>query len=225
MKRPLLLDLFCGAGGAALGYHRAGFDVVGVDIKPQPRYPFDSVQADALEYVIEHGEDYDVIHASPPCQAYTGLRNVTMARFGSLPEHPDLIDATRLALQATGKPYIIENVQNSPLMTQIILCGAALGLKNVARHRHFESNILLPSPPKCCHRQETHTIGIYGERPDGRRVSYRQYRLCRIASSISEASALMGIDWMNWRELCNAIPPIYTEWIGRHLIEHLAVTA
>jgi DNA (cytosine-5)-methyltransferase 1 len=219
--RPRLLDLFCKAGGAGMGYHRAGFDVTGVDIEPQPRYPFEFHQADALEYVAEHGHEFDVIHASPPCQKYTGMRNITLSRFGTAPDHPDLIDPTRRALEATGRAYVIENVQNSPLKTQFILCGSALGLSHVARHRHFESNILLLGAPKCNHLRQAFTIGVYGERPDGRRVSYRQYRLCRIANSLEEAQDLLGINWMNWDEIKNAIPPAYTEWIGRRLIEVL----
>jgi DNA (cytosine-5)-methyltransferase 1 len=215
-----LLDLFCCAGGAAMGYYRAGFDeIVGIDIEHQTRYPFKFVRADALEYLAEHGHEFDAIHASPPCQAYTGMRNISIARWGTALEHPDLIDATRGALEATGKPYVIENVQNSPLRTQVILCGASFGLKNVSRHRHFESNVMLWSPPRCQCRKEPYTIGVYGERPDGRRVSHRRWRLCRIASSIDEAQKLLGIDWMIWDEIKQAIPPAYTEWIGRHLIE------
>jgi len=115
-----LLDLFCGAGGGAVGYRRVSFEVVRVDHRPQPRYPFEFHQADALKFVAEHGAEFDVIHASPPCQAYTGLRRITLSRFGTAPEHPDLIAATRTVLQATGAVYLIENVQRSPLYTQII---------------------------------------------------------------------------------------------------------
>lgn len=150
--KPRLLDLFCGAGGAAMGYHRAGFDVTGVDIKPQPHYPFEFVQADALEYCAAHGHEFDVIHASPPCQAYTGMRNITISRFGAAPEHPDLVDDTRRALRATGRHWIIENVQNSPIDTHIILCGVSLGLPELARHRHFESDL-------CCLRNHAR-IGV-----------------------------------------------------------------
>ena len=217
-----LLDLFCGAGGCAVGYHQAGFmDITGVDIVSMPRYPFRFIQADALEYVARHGHEFDVIHASPPCQAYTGMRQITLSRFGSALEHPDLIDPVRKALIATGKPYVIENVQNSPLDTQFILCGAALGLPHIARHRHFESNILLLGAPKCAHLRNAYTIGVYGAKPDGRRVSYRRHRLCRVASSVDEARREMGIDWMNWDEIREAIPPVYTKWIGKRLIEVL----
>lgn len=219
-----LLDLFCGAGGAAMDYYRAGFDIiVGVDITPQPHYPFEFVQADALEYVAAHGSEFDVLHASPPCQAYTGMRRLTISRFGSCSiNHPDLIGITRLALEATGRVYVIENVQCSPLRTQFILCGAALGLPHLARHRHFECSLLLFAPPRCAHRHNDYTVGIYGLRPDGRRVSYRQHRLVRIAHSLDEARDLMGIDWMTWDEIREAIPPVYTEWIGRRLLELIA---
>jgi DNA (cytosine-5)-methyltransferase 1 len=212
-----LLDLFSGAGGAAVGYHRAGFEVVGVDNRPQAYYPYEFHQADALEFLAEHGQKFDVIHASPPCQAYTGMRNITLSRFGHAPEHPDLIAATRVALIVTSKVYVIENVQHSPLITQIILCGAALGLPHVARHRHIESNVMLWAP-KCAHFAEGFTIGVYGARPDGRRVSYRQHRLCRAARSLAEAQDLMGIDWMDWDELRNAIPPVYTEFVGKQIM-------
>lgn len=215
-----LLDLFCGAGGCSVGYHRAGFaEIVGVDIKPQPNYPFHLVIDDALKFVAEHGSEFDAIHASPPCQAYTGMRRISLSRFGHAPEHPDLIGPVREVLIEIGKPYIIENVQNSPLRTQVILCGASLGLPHIARHRHFESNIAMFGAPQCSHRKNDYTIGVYGERPDGRRVSYRRHRLCRIASSLNEAKTEMGIDWMDWDEIRNSIPPVYTEWIGRQIIQ------
>lgn len=225
-RRRRILDLFCKAGGAAMGYHRAGFEVVGVDIEPQPHYPFAFVQDDAIRHCELFGWWYDAIHASPPCQAYTGLRRLTIARFGSVnTEPPDLIAATREALQATGRPYVIENVQNSPLQTQFILCGAAMGLPGLARHRHFESNLLFPAPPPCAHRKQPQSIGVYGERPDGRRTSYRQHRLGRVCRSLEEGQRLMGIDWMDWDELKNAVPPAYTEWIGRHLLAMLEAEA
>ena len=230
-----LLDLFCGAGGAAMGYHRAGFEVVGVDNRPQPHYPFEFVLGDAIDvlhrmlagekFLASDGkwygiEDFDAIHASPPCQAYSGMRRITIARYGAAPEHPDLIDATRSVLEATGRIWVMENVQNSPLRTQIILCGAAMGLSGIARHRHFESSILLPAPPRCAHLRQPQTIGVYGQRPDGRRVSYRHHRLVRIANSLIEAQKLMGIDWMDWSEITQSVPPVYTEWIGNRLLEY-----
>jgi len=207
-----------------MGYHRAGFEIMGVDVRPQPDYPFNLVCMDAIQFCADHGHEYDAIHASPPCQAYTGMRNLAGARQCDLPEYPDLIDATREALQAVGRLWIIENVQRSPLRTQFILCGASFGLTHLARHRHFESSHLFPAPPKCRHYQEAYTVAVYGSRPDGRRVSYRNHRLCRVASSVCEAQALMGISWTaDWRALCEAIPPAYTEWIGRWMIKFLEI--
>lgn len=218
VKKPRLLDLFCKAGGTSVGYHCAGFEVVGVDIEPQPNYPFKFYQADAFEFLAVHADEFDVIAASPPCQLYTGMREITLSRFGECNTNPpDLIDVTRQALIETGKPYIIENVQGSPVITQVILCGASLGLPHIARHRHFESNVLLFAP-KCTHRQNEYTIGVYGARPDGRRVSYRQHRLCRVARSLDEAQREMGIDWMEWHEITQAVPPVYTEYLGRQII-------
>lgn len=219
-----LLDLFCGAGGAGMGYHRAGFEVVGVDIAPQPRYPFEFHQADALEYCALHGQEFDAIHASPPCQAYSGMRRITLARFGVAPVHPDLIASVRDALEQTGKPFVIENVQGAPLHTSLVICGASMGLPHLCRHRHFESNVLIMSGPPCQHRHNEYTIGIYGDKPDGRRVSYRQHRLVRVARSLDEASAEMGIFWMNWKEITQSIPPAYTEYIGRQLLEAVHLT-
>lgn len=225
MKRPRLLDAFCGAGGSTKGYQRAGFYVTGVDIKPQPHYCGDEfIRADALEYIREHGHEYDIIHASPPCQAYTGMRGLTLARFGTAPEHPDLVAATREVLMATKKPYVIENVQGSPVHTQFILCAASFGMNHLARHRHFESNVLLLGAPQCAHRQNVYTIGVYGERPDGRRVSYPHHRLVRVARSLAEAREEMGIAWMTWNEITQAIPPAYTEWIGHGLMSYLNST-
>lgn len=138
--KPRLLDLFCGAGGAAMGYHRAGFEVVGVDLKPQKHYPFEFHQADALEFLAEHGREFDVIHASPPCQAHTSLKNLHDK------DYPELIEPTRRLLEKTGLPYIIENVVGAPLRNPILLCGSSFGLR-VRRHRLFESNWFLIAPP------------------------------------------------------------------------------
>jgi DNA (cytosine-5)-methyltransferase 1 len=219
--RPKLLDLFCGAGGAAMGYYRAGFDVVGVDIKPQPHYPFEFHQGDALEFCAEHGREFDVIHASPPCQAYSMWQNVNRARGSQPKEHAKLIPQTRQALIATGRVYVIENVQCAPLQTQIILCGMSFGLPHLARHRHFESNFLFTNVPPCTHRSATYTVGVYGKQPDGHRVSHKQWRMSRTASSIKEARIVMGIDWMDWNEIKEAVPPAYTEFIGCQLIAAL----
>jgi DNA (cytosine-5)-methyltransferase 1 len=212
MTRPRLLDLFCGAGGCAAGYHRAGFDVVGVDNRPQPRYPFPFVLADALDYVAAHGSQYDVIHASPPCQAFTVYRNN-----GNVGDHPDLLDPTRQALIAAGLPYVIENVPGAPLLNPVQLCGTSLGIE-VRRHRLFETNWLL-LVPDCFHGRfvERKYPGSTG-RPNGRTVcNVGEWRV-----PLARQQAATGIDWMTLEELSQAIPPAYTEFVGRQLMNALA---
>ncbi len=221
MSKPRLLDLFCGAGGAAKGYQRAGFYVVGIDIKPMPRYCGDEFhQGDALEYLAEHGREFDMIHASPPCQKFTTLQNVNRA-LGRVNKHHDLIAPVRKLLYGIGRPFIVENVQGSPLYTTIILYGASLGLPLLARHRHFEMSHFIFAP-KCSHRESPRIIGVYGDRPDGRPImGRREYRVTYAAKSLEEGREAMGIDWMEWSELTQAIPPAYTEFIGRRLLESL----
>lgn len=137
--RPRLLDLFCGAGGAAMGYHRAGFEVVGVDIKPQPRYPFEFIQYDALGFVASHGKEFDAIHASPPCHEYS---TATRHRKNRGITYPDLLPGTQKALRGIGKPYVIENVPGAKalLSDPMLLCGGMFDL-GVMRHRYFESTL------------------------------------------------------------------------------------
>jgi DNA (cytosine-5)-methyltransferase 1 len=160
MTRPRLLDLFCGAGGAGMGYHRAGFDVVGVDIASQKNYPFEFIQGDALAYCAEHGHEFDAIHASPPCQAHSAMKTMYNAR-----EHLDLVPQTREALRATGKPYVIENVPGAPLITPFILCGTMFDLgwedAELRRHRLFESSTFMLTP-SCAHGRRRSTVGVYG---------------------------------------------------------------
>lgn len=205
--KPRLLDLFCGAGGCSMGYHRVGFDVVGVDLHPMPRYPFAFVQADALDYVAKHGHEFDAIHASPPCQGYSRMRHVTGR------EYPLMIEDVRAALRATGKPYVIENVEDAPLIDDILLCGTMFGLK-VFRHRRFESNVFLMAPPHIPHKHYGKASG------QGRPVTpEKQYiTVTGNFSGIAVGKAAMGIDWMSKRELTQAIPPAYTEFIGQQLI-------
>ncbi|GIW60772.1 MAG: hypothetical protein KatS3mg087_1838 [Patescibacteria group bacterium] len=155
--RPKLLDLFCGAGGAGMGYHLAGFDVTGVDIKPQPSYPFRFVQADAFEFLEEFGHEYDVIHASPPCQAHTPVRNINKNLYNR-DRYPDLIEQTRSALRETGKIYVIENVVGAPLVNPILLCGEMFGLR-VFRHRLFEVNRFILAPPHPKHSRTSTSFG------------------------------------------------------------------
>jgi DNA (cytosine-5)-methyltransferase 1 len=205
-----LLDAFCGAGGASVGYARAGFDVVGVDIEPMPRYPFTFIQADALEYLAEHGCEFDVIHASPPCEAY--IRGGLQARDG---RHPDLIPATRTALQETGRSWVIENVPGAPMRCDLMLCGSMFGL-DVRRHRWFEgSPPLSPWTLACDHSRPI--VGVYGH-PHGESGAWKGM----LPGTAETWSRAMDIAWMVPREIALAIPPAYTEYIGAQLLAALA---
>jgi len=210
MSRPKLLDLFCGAGGCSVGYHRAGFDVTGVDARPQPSYPFAFVQADALAYLGEHGREYDAVHASPPCQRYSITRRI----HGNGETHPDLLEPTRAALVSNGRPWIIENVPGAPVRFPVLLCGLMFGLR-VFRHRLFESSVLLFCPPHPEHPTGNCT---------GAGVGYstgKEGYVCVAGNNFNRqaGAAAMGIDWMRTRqELAQAIPPAYTEYLGRQLM-------
>jgi DNA (cytosine-5)-methyltransferase 1 len=186
-----------------MGYHRAGFEIVGVDIEPQPRYPFTFVRADALAYAREHGSRFDAIHASPPCQRYT-----TGGRVKDRENRPDLVGATRLALMEIGRPWIIENVPGAPLFRTTILCGSMFGLQ-VRRHRLFETSFDIPEPPPCDHKGQGPIVGVYG-RPHGQAGAWPGM----LPSTLETWSKAMGIDWMDADGLSQAIPPAYTQWIG-----------
>lgn len=206
-----LLDLFCGAGGAAMGYHRAGFDeIVGVDIKPQKHYPFKFVLGDAMEYVAAHGVEFDVIHASPPCQAYSVTRSLHSNVY------PMLIEKTRAALIKTGRCYVIENVPGAPLLNPLMLCGTMFGL-HVIRHRLFECNPQIAIAHAVCNH-----AGKVSKR--GKISSYKTGEFITVAGHnfiADDGRDAMGIDWMTRKELTQAIPPAYTEYIGRKLLEVL----
>lgn len=209
-----LLDLYCKAGGASKGYQLAGFEVVGVDIKKQKRYPFKFIQADCLELMkdMEFLKSFDVIAASPPCQTHSITQHLRNAQ-GKSTDKIDLIPQTREALIASGRPYVIENVPGSPLINPIQMCGSSFGLK-VRRHRLFESNLQLKGSV-CNHKEQGKPVGIYGsmrdEIPNGGHT----------AKSIEQAREAMGIDWMIWGELVEAIPPIYTKEIGTQILDLL----
>lgn len=206
--QPRLLDLFCGAGGAAVGYSRAGFQVVGVDIKPQPNFPFEFIQADAMTFPLE---GFDAIHASPPCQAFTRARKLQ----GNA--HADLVAPMRERLMAAGVPWVIENVVGAPLRNPVLLCGLTFGL-NVYRHRLFETSFALPFELHPSHHARPVKMG----RP------VREGEMIQVVgnfSNVAYARKAMGIEWMNQHELAQAIPPLYTEWIGRQLIEQLRQAA
>jgi len=226
---PRLLDLFSGAGGSAMGYHRAGFEVVGIDIAPQPHYPFEFHQADALEYLAEHGHEFDVIHASPPCQLYSVTRNASQKD-----DYPDLVAPTRNLLVASGKPWVIENVEGAPLIGSLLLCGTEFGLRAfdvdgeplaLRRHRLFESNVFLMGAGGCFH-DTTIVAGVYGgsrhRTPAQRDAATRRGGYTPPTQIRAE---LMGIDWMTQYELSQAIPPAYTEFIGAQLMTALKVEA
>lgn len=224
-----ILDLFCCEGGAAYGYNKAGFEVIGVDLEPQPLYPYAFHWGDALQLLRDlllsdmfgtpvkiAGTDYalsdfDAIHASPPCQAYSTITP-------DKSKHPELIAPVRELLIETGLPYVIENVAGArkELVDPVMLCGSSLGLK-VRRHRFFESNMSLTSPA-CNHRGQGSPIGVYGShgdlkehfRPDGSRRG-------RKARDVHEAREVMGMPWATWRGCAEAVPPAYAEHIGRQI--------
>lgn len=203
-----LLDLYCGAGGAGMGYHLAGFDVVGVDINPQPRYPFRFIRADALEYLREHGHEYDAIHASPPCQRYS----ITAAATGRRDQHPDLIPPTRWTLQSVGRPYIIENVVGAPLKDPIRLCGLQFGLR-VLMHRLFETSFPVPEPLHPRHPANPRKGQILHKgTTDDLPFLPKQW-----TTSDIELAAAAGITWMHKNEARQAIPPAYTAYIAPYI--------
>ena len=212
-----LLDLYCGVGGASMGYSRAGFDVTGVDVKHGKRYPFKYIRANVLNILadIEFLNRFDVIHASPPCQTHSITKNLRIAQ-GKSTSKIDLIPETRAGLIKSAKPFIIENVMGSPLIDPIMLCGSAFGLK-VRRHRIFESNIKL-NGSLCDHKKQGRPVGVYGslndEIPNGGKT----------AKTITEAREVMGIEWGIWTELVEAIPPIFTQYLGRQAINELKHT-
>lgn len=226
--KPKLLDLYCGAGGAAAGYAKAGFEVTGVDIKQQLNYPFEFVQADALEILkdLDFISQFSVIHASPPCQAYSRVKGLSKARNnGKYGNHPDLIAPTRELLLKTGKLYVIENVPGSPLINPIKLFGSQFKNLYTQRERWFESNVPLREPDEPPRKMKTPSAGN-GIGEDGsisicgsggvRGLNAKQIRLYW-------GFAMGGIDWMTREELAEAIPPAYTEFIGKQLMEYLKV--
>lgn len=218
MTRPVLIDLFCGAGGAAMGYHNAGFQVIGVDNQPQPNYPFEFHQADALTYPLTGA---DAVHASPPCQAHVkGLAAANKAQGRGL-NHKNLIEPTRARLQAAGVPYVIENVPGAPLHNPVTLCGSSFGLA-VRRHRLFETNFPVMTFP-CAHHLQTNPRYWTGWTPGGERRLSTVVQVYGNSGGTNEWPAAMDIHWMTTSELAQAIPPAYTRHIGEYLLA--AVTA
>ena len=206
-----------------MGYHRAGFtEIVGVDLAPHPNYPFKFVQGDALEFLAVHGGEFDAIHASPPCQLFT----VMAAKDG---RHVDLLTPTLAALQGIEALWVVENVMTAPMPVTVVLCGSSFGLR-VRRHRKFASNVLIPGLP-CRHKEQGTPIGVYGWGDGKRRGRIEQGTYAGKRNfglqyfSRAEASAAMGgLDWMTIREICEAIPPAYTEHIGHNLLATLRLS-
>lgn len=218
-ERPLLLDLFCGAGGAAMGYHRAGFEVIGVDVAPQPNFPFEFIQADWAEPLTvlpglwdRAGRPY-VIHASPPCQRYSTMTR----RWDRSSEHPDLVDPVREHLELIGAPFVIENVVGAPLREPLMLCGSMFGLGaqgyGLRRHRIFEAGggFSFSFPPAGCAHVGP-ALPVYGHPGGSSKRDGLKF------PGIAAWREGMGIDWMSGDELAESIPPAYTEWIGGQLI-------
>lgn len=214
MKKTFrLLDLFCGAGGASMGYHLAGFEVVGVDKDPQPNYPFKFFRADALTFPFD---GFDVVVGSPPCPGYS---KATAFHRGARLKHPLLIEPLRERFKASGLPYVIENVEGAPLENPIVLCGTMFGLRSI-RHRLFESNIplLQPHHPDLC---TEHLVKCAGPAaiPKGREYWSIGGHFGQKERAQREG---LGIDWMmTVDEIKNAIPPAYTRWIGLQLLQWL----
>lgn len=219
-----ILDLFCGAGGCSVGYARAGFEVTGVDIEPQGRYPFMTlIQDDALAVLTDVAfiSEFDAIHASPPCQRYS----VTAARWDSRESHPDLVPEVRELLAATGKPYVIENVVGSPLIDPVVLCGSMFNLgldgRILKRHRLFESNVPLIALPDACKGKPA--VGVYGTGGAWTRTAPGGGG---VKASGAQAAKALGIDWTDYQPvLAQAIPPAYTEYIGGQLMTALVGAA
>lgn len=224
-RRPRILDLFSGAGGSAMGYARAGFDVVGVDHADQPRYPFEFHKGDAIRELTRllgrevdewdrlgplYGlDEFDAIHASPPCQAYS-VSTPDKAK------HPDLYGEVRSLLEATGLPWVIENVPGAPFRSGITLCGGMFGLA-VRRHRNFESSFVILTEPHTCPAEPWTVTG----HSNGKGRITAKHR----DPTTEVGLGAMGCEWMTWAEAAQAIPPAYGEWIGARLLEQIAAAA
>jgi len=211
--KPRLLDLFSCAGGAGVGYARAGFDVVGVDIAQQPNYPYEHHVGDALQYLAKNGKEFDAIHASPPCQGYTALKAVHGNAW------PLLIEPVRDLLEQIGKPYVIENVQGAPIRRDMVLCGEMFGLR-VLRHRYFELGNWTGTAPE--HQPHRGRVAgwRHGQYYDG--PYFAVYGNGGGKGTVAQWQDAMGIDWTSdRRELAEAIPPAFTQHIGTQLMAAL----
>lgn len=228
VTRPRLLDLFCGEGGCSAGYAAAGFDVFGVDLSRAAlrRYPYRHHRGDALSYLADYGHRFDAVHASPPCKVHTALQNALpgddyAAMLFPLATHTDLVADTRDYLEALGRPWIIENVVGAPLLDPVLLCGGMFGLgaecgdgrRELRRHRLFESSFPLTVPPHPPHTGRA--IGVYGH---GAR---RSSAVGAYQGTVAENAAALATPWMSRDGLSQAVPPAYTEHIGRQMLAAL----
>lgn len=220
------MDAFCCQGGAGKGYADAGFEVVGVDKDPQPRYPFEFHRGDAINYILDHGHKFDAIHASPPCQAHTQAQRLQRRK------HPELILPTRAAIEAVGVPGVIENVPGAPIRQDLVLCGSMFGLDwedcTLYRHRWFEGiNWMLPPwpPATCVHNRPA--ISIFGHTVLGASKTGKTYKHPneRHYLGVAAGREVMRIDWMTREGLSEAIPPVYTQYVGDLLLAQLKVAA
>jgi DNA (cytosine-5)-methyltransferase 1 len=213
--RPTLLDLYCGQGGAGWGYHLAGFDVTGVDIRPQPRHPHDMrfIQGDAIDFLAAHGHEFDFIHASPVCRAYTRAIGPAKGRYN----HPQQIPILRRFLMESGKPYVIENVEGAPLTDPITLCGAMFELP-MYRHRLFEFGNM-PRPPGPSHPTHRSPTAPMGRKPSCGQL----WSVAGNFTGVREFSVAIGMPWADQEGLRQAIPPEYTRWVGTEVMTTIGV--
>lgn len=210
MEKLKLLDLYCCGGGAGYGYELAGFEVTGVDIDPQPKHRGNFIQSDAIEFLMDNYKNYDVIHASPPCQEYS-MSSKQFRIKGK--KYPDLINKTRDALITIGKPYIIENVPGSPLVNPITLCGTMFGM-DTYRHRLFESNMNLTTP---IHKKHVNKNAKMGRAPkEGEFIQYVGH-----FSGVKKVQEMTGLHWLGQYELAQSIPPQYTHYLGKQILNIL----
>ena len=215
MTRPRLLDLFCGQGGASHGYALAGFEVVGVDVKDQPRYPYEFHKADAMTYPLDGFEAYA---ASPPCNDHSPLSHFVGAQGTAW-----MLTATIERLRATGRPYVVENVEGADMPGALTLCGTEFGLQTrrdgrlyaLKRHRQFVSNLFLMGAGGCTCGGLAPAMGVYGN-------GGGQFPGRGVKARVAEGAELLGVDWMNVKGQAQAIPPAYTRFIGEQLLAHLA---
>jgi DNA (cytosine-5)-methyltransferase 1 len=217
-RKLRILDLFCGAGGAGVGYNQAGFEITGVDIKPQPHYPFKFIKDDATSLSPEFIKTFDVVHASPPCQAYSDLAK----RNKNADKWPRLIEPIRELFIKCEIPYVIENVEGAPLHKPVILCGTMFPQLRVIRHRLFEANFPIKVPP----HGEHPLVHTFDKRKNhfGKTDEWKDFVQVTGGGNctLAAASEAMGIYWMTKTEINEAIPPAYTRFIGVQLVEYIS---